>query len=172
MPATCNHEGGGQATTKADGKQPQSQDTGRKPPPNEVMGKMRVRPKNNLDEVLRSTATLQRMNTRLLGQEHYLHNMWWLYPKYHDICMSKWSHWKYSYPADLKLEGDSLTTVSFAWADAFDGKHTYDYFSKRATADRGRVELKELEFRASADVSARRVSDQLGYWLWDKPRVE
>ena len=137
-----------------------------------AMGKMRARPKNNLDEVLRSTATLKRMSTRLLEQEYYLHSMWWLRSKYHDVRMSKWPHGKYAYPADLRFEGDCLAAVSFAWVDAFDGKYTYDYFSSRVTGVRNRVELKELQFRASPDISACRVSDQLGYWMWDKPRLE
>jgi len=95
--------------------------------------------------------------------------MWWLRSKHHDFRMGKWSHGRYSYPVDLKFEGDCLTAVSFAWADAFNGRYTYDYFSARATDC---VKLKELEFRASPDNSARRVSDVLSYWLWDKSRIE
>lgn len=78
----------------------------------------------------------------------------------HSYRMAIYPRERYGYPTDFRFDGDRLTAVPFAWADAFNGRYAYDFIGERFV-------------KRGSDRSAERIVwSRLGFVMWDAPRVD
>lgn len=99
-------------------------------------------------------------------------------PTYHEYRMGTQPRENRDFPVSLVFEGEDISRMPFAWADAFDGWYDHDFFSRTAFG-----ELLELRLTSPDLIDARpdghyydgpiarRVWARLGFMIWDKARV-
>jgi hypothetical protein len=91
----------------------------------------------------------------------------WLHPGAHSLRMRLFPHGKYSFPVDMRFDGDHATAVPFAWVDAFNGRYAHDYFGFVALPS----PAIETQYPNCTHHPLGALWSRLGFVMWDAPRV-
>lgn len=92
---------------------------------------------------------------------------YWLHPRARSSRMQLFPHGKYSFPVDMRFDGDHATAVPFAWVDAFNGRYAHDYFGFVALPQ----PATESQYPNCAHDPLGALWSRLGFVMWDAPRV-